>query len=546
MALHGKNFIGGQISARGSDTFQAVNPATAAPLAPPFYEAREDEIARAVELADLAFQERRWGDPLQNAALLEKIADEVDGLGERLIERAGAETALPATRLKMELARTVAQLRMFAGVAREGSWVDARIDRGDPARRPMAKPDVRRMLVPLGTVAVFGASNFPLAFSVAGGDTASALAAGCPVVVKAHPSHPGTSELVARAIQSALAATGMPEDWFSMVHGVDPALSILLVQLPAVRAVAFTGSYKAGRAIWEAANQRPSPIPVFAEMGSTNPVFLLPGALAIAAEKTARGLHQSLTLGAGQFCTNPGFVIALESPHLDRFIHELTSLVRQTPPATMLNERILLAYRAAVERLAATQGVKTAATSSAEAAQERTEAATALFTTGAETFIGSPDLRQEVFGPATLVVQCRTMDEMLDVAASLEGQLTATVHATEMELSANEELLWILRNKAGRVVVGGFPTGVEVCGAMHHGGPFPATSDERSTSVGTAAILRFARPICFQDLSDRFLPPELRDQNIRGIWRTVDGVRTTEDTPHAASKGGLGIGEKSP
>ncbi|MCL4194123.1 MAG: aldehyde dehydrogenase (NADP(+)) [Thermoguttaceae bacterium] len=524
MPLHGKNFIGGQISARGSDTFQPLNPATGEKLEPVYFEAREDEISQAAESAALALEERHYNDLEQNAALLELIAIEIEALGDRLLERAHLETALPLARLASERQRTVNQLRLLAGVAREGSWVDARIDRAIPGRTPQPKPDLRRMLVPIGAVAVFGAGNFPLAFSVAGGDTASALAAGCPVVVKAHPSHPGTSELTARAVQKALADASMPEDWFSMVHSADPAASLFLVQLPAIRAVAFTGSQKAGKALFDAAMARAEPIPVYAEMGSVNPLFLLPGAMAERAESLAAGIHQSVTLGVGQFCTNPGLVVAIDGEPLERLLEGLRAAVRQTPPCSMLSQRISRAYAAGVERLASTDGVELLASSPVDPEPDRAEGAAMVFATDAQTFLDRKQLHEEVFGPATLVVRCQNLDEMLDVAAGLKGQLTATVHATPTELALSGELLHILQSKAGRLIANGFPTGVEVSPAMHHGGPYPATTDIRATSVGTAAILRFARPVCYQDFPEAVLPPELRDQNVRGIWRMIDGV----------------------
>ncbi len=526
MQLHGKNFVGGTLSAEGEDRFQARNPATGGLLEPHFHEARADEINRAAEMAALAFQERDNRSPDTTAELLEHIADELDSLGQALLDRAEAETGLPQGRLKMERARTTGQLRLFAEVVREGSWVDARIDQADLQRRPAPKPDLRRMLIPIGPVAIFGASNFPLAFSAAGGDTASALAAGNPVVVKAHPAHPGTSEMTAVAIQKALADTGFPDDWFSMVHGVQTEVGQILVRHPGIQAVGFTGSLSGGRALFDTAASREVPIPVYAEMGAVNPVFLLPGALAQGAEEIAAGLYGSITLGSGQFCTNPGLVIALAGENLDRFLAKLSECFAAGSPCTMLHGGILESYECGIEDLSAKPAVNLVAHSSPKPDADKTQAATALFVTDAEDFVNDPEMAGEVFGPSTLVVRCETADQMLELACGLPGQLTATFHAGEADGSLLDPLRSIMEAKAGRLLFGGFPTGVEVGAAMHHGGPYPATSDSRSTSVGTAALLRFARPICYQDWPQDGLPPELQDRNSRGIMRQVGGVLT--------------------
>ena len=524
MQLHGKNFIGGTLSAEGEDSFQARNPATRESLEPRFHEARADEINRAPEMAALAFQERDDRSSDTTAELLEHIADEVESLGQPLLDRAESETGLPQTRLKMERARTVAQLRLFAGVVREGSWVDARIDRADPQRRPVPKPDLRRMLVPIGPVAVFGAGNFPLAFSVAGGDTASALAAGNPVVVKAHPAHPGTCEMTAVAIQKALADTGYPDDWFSMVHGAQNEVGQILVRHPGIQAIAFTGSLAGGRALFNTVAARDMPVPVYAEMGSINPVFLLPGALAERAKEIAAGLHGSVTLGSGQFCTNPGLVVALAGEELDRFLANLGECFAAGSPCTMLHGGILEAYETGIEDLSAKPAVELVAHSSPDRDVDKTQAAATLFVTDAEAFLRDPEMAEEVFGPSTLVVRCETVDQMLELACSLQGQLTATFHVGDADRTLLDPLRGIMEAKAGRLLFGGFPTGVEVCAAMHHGGPYPAASDPRSTSVGTAAILRFARPVCYQDWPQEQLPPELQNRNSRGIMRQIDGV----------------------
>jgi NADP-dependent aldehyde dehydrogenase len=533
MALHGKNIIAGSLRGAGTETFQAINPATSTRLEPRFHNATQEELDKALELADRAFQSRGSVEPAQTAALLERIADEIEALGDALIQRCEQETALTAGRLTAERGRTTGQLRLFAQVVTEGSWVDARIDTALPDRKPVPKPDVRRMLIPIGPVLVFPASNFPLAFSVAGGDTASALAAGCPVIVKARPQHAGTSELVGMAIQKAVAATGMPEGWFSMVHGPGRTTGVYLVRHPVIQAVGFTGSATGGRALFDAAASRPSPIPVYAEMGSINPVFLLPGALGQRADKIAEGLHQSMNLGVGQFCTQPGLVIALDDQNLERLLTALGRLVQETAPATMLMGPIAEGYQQGLDALDTITGVKLLARSGQRPDPQKTQAAAALYATDAATFLHNEVLCREVFGPSTLVVRCRTRGEMLDVARSLEGQLTATIHAAEGELIQHGQLVSILQTKAGRLIYGGFPTGVEVCPSMNHGGPYPATTDVHFTSVGTAAILRFARPVCYQNFPESQLPPELCNENVRGIWRMVDGVLTKQDPGHS-------------
>jgi NADP-dependent aldehyde dehydrogenase len=407
-------------------------------------------------------------------------------------------------------------LRLFATLIEEGWWLDARIDHADTQRKPIPKPDVRSMLVALGPVAVFGASNFPLAFSVAGGDTASALAAGCPVIVKTHEGHPGTSELVGLIIQQAAQECGAPEGVFSLLHGLRE-VGIALVKHPSIKAVGFTGSARAGRALMDAAAARPHPIPVYAEMGSVNPVFVLRNALAQRPEEIATGLHASVTLGVGQFCTNPGLVFIEGSS--EKFLSKLQALMAGTSAGVMLTASIRDGFRSGVEKMSKASGVCRLV--SVDAGEQR--AGAALFVADAATFLQNHELSAEVFGPSTLVVECASRGEMLAAASHLEGQLTATVHAAPGELDANRDLLAILETKAGRILCNGFPTGVEVCHAMNHGGPYPATSDGRSTSVGTRAITRFARPVCFQDFPDAALPDELKEANPLGITRLVDG-----------------------
>jgi alpha-ketoglutaric semialdehyde dehydrogenase len=526
MELHGSSIVGGEPSAhREGEPFRGYNPALGRPLEPPYYEANETDIAQAFELAERAFDVYRHKSANEIAAFLGNIADQIVALGDDLINRVSAETGLPAKRFMGERARTVGQLRMFADVVREGSWVEATIDIAQPERKPLPKPDVRRMLIPIGPVVVFGASNFPLAFSVAGGDTASALAAGNPVIVKAHPAHPGTSEMVARAIVRAAEETGMPPGVFSLLHGTSPELSLKLVRHPSATAVGFTGSLKAGRAIYDAAAQRPNPIPVYAEMGSVNPVFVLPGALRESGDAFAEGLHHSVTLGVGQLCTCPGLVVGLRDQAMNKFVGAITDLFESAPPATMLHPGILRAYQEGLRRLGVVEGVS-GKRSTATADENKTEALAAVFVTEAKTFLGHEGLSEEVFGPATVVVSCSSKEEIMKVAHNLRGHLTATIHGTSADLAEYKELLDVLQNKVGRLIFNGFPTGVEVCAAMHHGGPYPATTDVRSTSVGAYAIKRFARPICFQNFPQEGLPIELQDQNQRGIWRMVDSEIT--------------------
>lgn len=527
--LSGANFIGPRESRGGASSFHAEDPTTGARLEPAFLEATPFEVDAAARAAEAAAEAYAVLPPARRAAFLRAIADRLVAQGDLLLERAALETALPRPRLEGERARTANQARLFADLVEEGSWVDARIDRARPDRKPVPKPDLRRMLFPLGPVAVFGASNFPLAFSVAGGDTVSALAAGCPVVVKAHPAHPGTSELAARAILEAAREAGMPDGVFSMVHGPSPAVGLSLVTHPAIRAVGFTGSFRGGKALFDAATRRDEPIPVFAEMGSANPVFVLPDALATRGEEIARALAASVTLGCGQFCTSPGLVFVARSGAAEAFVARLGGLLAEAQAGTMVHAGIKAAYDAALAAVAGIPGVSFAGRASGHGPNAATEAQPALLVADAAAFAAHDRLGEEIYGPATLAVRCPSREELLASARRLRGHLTATVHATERDLAAFPEILPILARKAGRVVLNGVPTGVEVTHAMHHGGPWPATTDARATSVGTAAVLRFARPVSFQDVPDPALPEELRNANPSGRWRLVDG-RLTRDS----------------
>lgn len=515
--LHGTSLIGQSTSATGGTRFHAVNPATGEALEPAFISAAPEDVDRAADLAAGAFDVFSKVSGRDKAAFLRRVAAEIEYSAEAVIARAHHETALPAARLQSELARTCFQLRLFADVAEEGSWVDARIDHGDPTRTPLPKPDIRSMLRPLGPVAVFGSSNFPLAFSVAGGDSASALAAGCPVIVKAHPAHPGASELIGRCVQKAIRDLALPEGVFSLLFDASYETGIRLVQHPAIKAVGFTGSRAGGHALMRAASSRQAPIPVYAEMGSVNPVFIFPNAMKERATAIAAGLHASVTLGVGQFCTNPGLVFVRDDAATHVFIAELQNLMHATPEGTMLTQSIAEAYRSGVEVVAGTRGVRSADVAETSGAAGRA----VVFVTDAETYKAHDVLGQEIFGPATIVVVCKSPDEFITMASRLEGQLTATVYATDNEW--NQSLIDVLENKAGRIVLNGFPTGVEVGHAMVHGGPYPATSDGMSTSVGTRAIRRLARPVCWQNANEGILPDALKESNPLRLWRLVDG-----------------------
>ena len=517
MNLQGQNYIGSRPSALGMATFTATEAATGKPLETVFYEATAAELDQAARLASSAAAPYRALPAARRAEFLERIAEELLALGDDWIAIAHTESGLPTARLTGERMRTVNQLKLFAEVVREGSWADARIDTAQPDRKPLPRPDLRRMLIPLGPVAVFGASNFPFAFSVAGGDTASALAAGCPVVVKAHPAHPGTSEMAARAILAAAEALGMPDGVFSMLHG-GAEISQSLVRHSAITAVGFTGSLKAGRALYDAAAARPVPVPVYAEMGSVNPVFVLPGALQERGAAIAAGLAQSVTLGVGQFCTNPGLVVSLRTDALSGFQTEVAQAVGKTPPGVMLTSRIREAYDEGRARLEQAAGVT----------RETDDSHATVFSVPAETLLETPTLAEEVFGPSTLMVACTDPAQMAAVAHGLEGQLTATVHGTPEDFAKFAEVIGILETRVGRILFNSFPTGVEVSPAMQHGGPYPASTDSRTTSVGTAALLRFARPVCWQDAPESLLPMALRDGNPDGLWRLVNSKWTQE------------------
>lgn len=534
MDLQGLSLLGAEeIAAADRPTFRAVDPATGKDLDPAYAECGPAEAGQAAELAWSAYGALRSTTPQRRADLLEDIAGRIEAAGDQIVDRVRAETGLPAPRLAGELARTTGQLRMFAADLRAGTWTETRIDPGDPERRPLPRPEVRQRSIPVGPVVVFAASNFPLAFSVAGGDTASALAAGCPVIVKAHPAHPGTSELVGRAVQESVRRLGLPEGTFSLLQGTSQELGAALVREPRVRAVAFTGSRGGGLALVRAAAERPVPIPVYAEMSAVNPVFLLPSALAQRADAIAAGYVTSLTGSGGQLCTKPGLVFAVESPETAAFLDAVAKAVAEVPPATLLTERMRRGYQAGAERIAQTPGVEQLRRG---VSGQQPQVDAQVYVTRAAVLREHPELADEVFGPAGLVVLASDADELLAATDDLEGQLTATIHLGAGDSGDTDDrvlaagLLARLELVAGRVLFDGWPTGVEVNHAMVHGGPFPATTAPATTSVGARAIERFLRPVAYQQLPADLLPPELADDNPWHVVRRVEG-RLTDAQP---------------
>jgi 2,5-dioxopentanoate dehydrogenase len=478
--------------------------------------ATTEQVNSALQSAQVAFLSYKNLSGKKKAIFLRAIADEIEGLGKELVETAMRETNLPEARIVGERGRTTGHCRMFADLIEAGSWVEARIDTAIPDRAPAPKPDLRKMLVPLGPVVVFGAANFPLAYSTAGGDTASALAAGCPVIVKAHPAHPETSNLVAKAIFTAMEKTGMPKGVFQHLHGGnEPGQA--LVKHPLTKAIGFTGSFAGGKALFDIANQREVPIPVFAEMSSINPSILLPETLNTEAEKIAEALAASITLGVGQFCTNPGLIIAIENEGLYQFSHALAEAIKKTVPGVMLHQGIADNYHNKLGQSVTQSGVKVEARSSEQANEK--QGVPVVASVDGNTFLKNPLLAEEVFGPFSLIVKCKDQQELNAVVSHLQGQLTCSVWSSTDEMQQYKNILNILVEKAGRLIMNGVPTGVEVCPAQMHGGPFPSTTDSRFTAVGTDAIKRFARPVAYQNFSDELLPDELKESNPLGIWR---------------------------
>jgi NADP-dependent aldehyde dehydrogenase len=511
--LLGTSFVGSRRGVRSTGSFTAYDPRTGLAVEPDFQACDPEELNRAVTLADEAFVDFAGSKGSERGALLRSIAANLEAASADLIARASLETGLPEVRFAGETARACGQLRMFAELVEDGSWVDARIDRAMPDRVPLPRPDIRSLRIALGPVAVFCASNFPIAFSVAGGDTASALAAGCPVVVNAHFAHPGTAEIAAAAIRKAVSERDLPEGVFSLLFSEGHETGAALVAHPKIKAVGFTGSRTGGRALIDIAARRNEPIPVFAEMSSVNPTFVLPRAAEERGEEIAVGLFASFTLGAGQFCTKPGIVVLVDSEASDEIVQRLKEMEAAAEPAPLLTSGIMRSYERGV---AGRSGTK-------RSVGPGYAVAITVFEATAEDFLRDPAFQNEIFGPSTLIVRADSGDQLMQVAESLEGQLTATIQKAEGDLEEFPDLVPVLLEKAGRIVFDGYPTGVEVCHSMVHGGPYPATSDPRTTSVGTRAIERFTKLACFQNAPDEVLPDELRDENPLGIVRMVDG-----------------------
>lgn len=526
--MNGKNIVASEYVDGNEINLKAVNPATGLLLDGDFSKASKKEINEALVLATEAFEVYRNINKDKKAAFLHAIADEIAALGEELVARAAAESGLPLPRLQGELGRTTGQLRLFANLVAEGSWVDAIIDTALPERQPLPRSDIRRMLIPIGPVVVFGASNFPLAFSIAGGDTASALASGCPVVVKAHPAHYGTSALVGGAIIKAVEKTEMPKGVFSMLYDDAYQVGTDLVLHPLTKAVTFTGSYHGGMALVKLGQERKQPIPVFAEMGSINPIIFLPEAIENQADELAKKYAASITLGAGQFCTNPGLMLAIDSPGLERFKETLAAAIAVVPSATMLTAGIAENYAKLSGNITTVSGVELLAVSEVKNTDLQNQSEAKVAQVEAASFIKNPALHEEIFGPYSLLVVAKDQKELEEVISVLQGQLTVTVMADKNELGRYQSLIDKLTSKTGRIILNGVPTGVEVCAAMQHGGPFPATNDSRYTSVGSTAIYRFVRPLAYQDWEQEFLPDELKDGNPAGIFRMVNQQLTKD------------------
>jgi len=517
------NIIGFHTSSKSDSFTVGVNPSTNQALPGKFSDANEDELNLAVDQASKAFEFFKSTPGKAKAEFLSAVADEILALGDQLISRCCDESGLPEVRIIGERGRTIAQLQMFANLVEEGSWLEASIDTEQINREPVPKPDIRKMLVPLGPVVVFAASNFPLAFSAAGGDTASALAGGNPVIVKAHRSHPGTSALIGSAIVNAAKKTGMPDGVFSLLHGSGRVVGQGLVKHPNIKAAGFTGSQKAGRLLYDIANQRVEPIPFFAEMGSVNPVLLLPTSLN---NDTVKMLAGSITMGVGQFCTNPGLIISVDGNDLKKFISKLADELSNIESGVMLNQQICNSYNSEIENLIVNEEITIEGR--AEKSKNLNSGRAILASVSGKSFINNFNFSEEIFGPSSLIVRCDNQKEVDEVLNILAGQLTGSVIGNDSELSLYESSIKIMKKKVGRIIFNGVPTGVEVCPSMQHGGPYPASSDSRFTSVGTAAIKRFARPISYQSWPNDKLPYELQDGNPLNIWRLIDGKLTQD------------------
>jgi alpha-ketoglutaric semialdehyde dehydrogenase len=524
--ITGKNYIGNLLASTGKVTFKTFNPQKNIENDVVFTEASDAEIEMVVALASEAFKEFRHISGVKKSEFLNQIANEIEALGDELIKTYCLESGLPEGRAIGERGRTVFQLRTFANLVKEGSWVEATIDTADPNRQPIPKVDIRKMLIPIGPVVVFGASNFPLAYSTAGGDTAAAFAAGCPVIVKSHPMHAGTGELVASAIINAAEKTGMPNGVFSNLNSSGIEVGVALVKHPQVKAVGFTGSVGGGRALYNLASQRPEPIPVFAEMGSVNPVIILPEATKNKGTEWAKTYAGSITLSSGQFCTNPGLILGIKGTDLTNFIQKLSEEIVKIEPSCMLHPNIIGAYETKKAAMQKQAGLQTAASFSDEIAPNYGRQA--ITTVEGATFLQNTALHQEVFGPFSMVVQCENAQQLSAIIANLEGQLTGTILAENEELKNYEKVINTLQNRVGRIIFNGVPTGVEVCAAMVHGGPYPASTDSRFTAVGINSIKRWVRPFSFQSWPNEMLPDELKNENPLGISRIIDGKQTSD------------------
>jgi len=523
--ITGKNYLGNQMSNKGTKTYKTFNPLLNIENDVIYYEATSEEIEKAVSLASQAFIEFRITSGVKKAAFLNAIADEIILLDEELVQTYCSETGLPEGRAKGERGRTIGQLRAFAELVQKGSWVEATIDTAIPDRTPIPKPDLRKMFVPLGPVVVFGASNFPLAYSTAGGDTAAAFAAGCPVIVKSHPMHAGTGELVASAINRAAERTGMPNGVFSNLNSSGIEVGVQLVQHPQVKAVGFTGSIRGGRSLFDLASQRKEPIPVFAEMGSVNPVVILPEALKKRGTDLARTYAGSITLGTGQFCTKPGLLLGIKGEGLTNFIQHLSEEIVKIKPSCMLHPNIIGAYENNRQKVISQEGLTVVADYNTDV--QTNYARQTVTTVEGKTFLENTTLHQEVFGPFSLVVQCENAEQLKVIVSKLEGQLTGTLIADDHEASRFAEVIDALQNRVGRIIFNGVPTGVEVCPSMQHGGPYPASTDSRFTAVGIHSIKRWVRPFSYQDWPNNLLPDELKNENPLGISRLVNNMQTS-------------------
>jgi NADP-dependent aldehyde dehydrogenase len=522
--ITGKNYIGNQQSAKGSKTYKTFNPVLNIENTKVFIEATSQEIHEAAHLATHAFQIFRTTSGEKKARFLNAIADEILALDELLVQTYCSESGLPEGRAKGERGRTVMQLRMFADLVAEGSWVEAIIDTAIPDRQPIPKSDIRKMMIPLGPVVVFGASNFPLAYSTAGGDTAAALAAGCPVIVKSHPMHAGTGELVASAIIKAAEKTGMPNGVFSNLNSSGIEVGTELVKHPGVKAVGFTGSIRGGRALYDLAAQREEPIPVFAEMGSINPVVILPEALKNRNESIAKTYASSITLGTGQFCTNPGLLLGIKGDDLTKFIVNLSNDIVKIDPSSMLHPNIAGAFISNKQKAVSQSNLEVVAEYAGDVKENY--ARQTVTTVSGDTFLSNPTLHHEVFGPYSLIVECENTNQLHEIITKLEGQLTGTILAEVEEISKYSNIVSALQNRVGRLIYNGVPTGVEVCPSMTHGGPYPASTDSRFTAVGINSIKRWVRPFSYQDWPNNVLPDELKNENPLGISRLVNGKLT--------------------